>query len=80
MPQVRTSGDRQLLEYEYRRRRREIEPREPRFEVGDEIVALVARVVEGGQTKSEELGHCEFILTYKTFEPTEPGCLPHTAR
>lgn len=49
-------------------------------EVGDEIVALVARVVEGGQTKSEELGHCEFILTYKTFEPTEPGCLPHTAR
>jgi altronate hydrolase len=27
-------------------------------------------------TKSEELGHTEFILTYKSFEPIGPACLP----
>ena len=27
-------------------------------------------------TKSEELGHQEFILTYKSFEPLGPECLP----
>lgn len=48
-------------------------------QVGDEIVALVERVIEGGTTVSEELGHREFILTYKTFEPTGPGCLPAPA-
>ena len=30
----------------------------------------------GGRTKSEELGHQEFILTYKSFEPIGPACLP----
>lgn len=45
-------------------------------EVGNEIVALVGQVVAGAPTRSEELGHREFILTYKTFEPTGPGCLP----
>jgi altronate dehydratase large subunit len=45
-------------------------------EVGNEIVALVGQVVAGAATRSEELGHREFILTYKTFEPTGPGCLP----
>jgi len=49
-------------------------------EVGEEIVALVGKVIEGAQTKSEELGHREFILTYKSFEPTGPGCLPRAAR
>ncbi|MCS0631104.1 UxaA family hydrolase [Telluria mixta] len=45
-------------------------------EVGDEIVGLVARVANGECTKSEDLGHQEFILTYKQFEPIGPRCLP----
>ncbi|ROT96099.1 UxaA family hydrolase [Histidinibacterium lentulum] len=45
-------------------------------EVGAEIVDLVRRVADGHPTKSEELGHTEFILTYKTFEPLGPACLP----
>ena len=28
------------------------------------------------RTSSEELGHQEFILTYKSFEPIGPACLP----
>ncbi len=28
------------------------------------------------RTKSEALGHQEFILTYKSFEPIGPACLP----
>ena len=44
--------------------------------VAEEIVALVEAVAGGAQTKSEALGHHEFILTYKTFEPIGPGCLP----
>lgn len=45
-------------------------------EVGEEIVALVERVAAGAPTKSEELGHTEFILTYKSFDPLGPACLP----
>jgi altronate hydrolase len=45
-------------------------------EVGREIFELVQRVASGTQTKSEELGHQEFILTYKQFEPIGPACLP----
>lgn len=45
-------------------------------EVGSEIVDLVARVANGEQSRSEELGHQEFILTYKQFEPVGPGCFP----
>ena len=45
-------------------------------EVGAEIFELVARVAEGEITKSEDLGHTEFILTYKSFEPIGPACLP----
>jgi altronate dehydratase large subunit len=45
-------------------------------EVGTEIVDLVASVANGACTKSEDLGHQEFILTYKQFEPIGPGCLP----
>jgi altronate hydrolase len=39
--------------------------------VGREIFDLALRVACGEATKSESLGHQEFILTYKTFEPTE---------
>ena len=45
-------------------------------EVGTEIFDLLARVAEGEITKSEDLGHTEFILTYKSFEPIGPACLP----
>jgi altronate hydrolase len=44
--------------------------------VGREIVDLVRRVGNGEATRSEELGHQEFILTYKSFEPLGPSCLP----
>ncbi|MGX1790937.1 UxaA family hydrolase [Bosea sp. NPDC055332] len=45
-------------------------------EVGAEIRDLVVSLAQGGRTKSEELGHQEFILTYKSFEPLGPACLP----
>ena len=45
-------------------------------EVGAEIAALVLGLAAGGRTRSEELGHQEFILTYKSFEPIGPACLP----
>ena len=45
-------------------------------EVGREIYALVLEVAAGKTTASERLGHQEFILTYKTFEPLGPSCLP----
>ncbi len=48
-------------------------------EVGQEIYDLVLRVSNGEKTCSEELGHQEFILTYKTFEPVGPACLPSAA-
>lgn len=48
----------------------------PLHEVGDEIFDLVQKVASGAETKSEELGHAEFILTYKSFEPIGPACLP----
>lgn len=45
-------------------------------EVGTEIYNAVVRTATGERTVSEELGHQEFILTYKTFEPIGPACLP----
>jgi len=45
-------------------------------QVGAEIVGLVARVANGEPSCSEALGHQEFILTYKQFEPSGPGCFP----
>jgi altronate dehydratase large subunit len=45
-------------------------------EVGDEIFRLIRRVAAGEPTKSEGLGHQEFILGYKSFEPLGPACLP----
>jgi altronate hydrolase len=45
-------------------------------EVGQEIAALVKDVAGGQETVSEALGHQEFLLTYKSFEPLGPGCLP----
>ena len=45
-------------------------------EVGEEIYRQLTAVASGGKSKSEELGHQEFILTYKSFEPVGPACLP----
>ena len=45
-------------------------------EVGREIVELVAALGNQAKSRSEELGHQEFILTYKAFEPIGPACLP----
>ncbi len=45
-------------------------------DVGREIVELTLAVARGAQTKSEALGHQEFVLTYKSFEPIGPSCLP----
>ncbi len=45
-------------------------------EVGREIHDLTLRVAGGEPTRSEALGHKEFILTYKSFEPLGPSCLP----
>jgi len=45
-------------------------------DVGTEIVDQVEKIANGERSKSEALGHTEFILTYKSFEPIGPGCLP----
>jgi altronate dehydratase large subunit len=45
-------------------------------EVGREIFELIQAVAAGAPTKSEALGHQEFILGYKSFEPLGPSCLP----
>jgi altronate hydrolase len=45
-------------------------------EVGQAIRDLVVSLGRGARTCSEELGHQEFILTYKSFEPIGPSCLP----
>ncbi|MBN3752510.1 UxaA family hydrolase [Paraburkholderia sp. Tr-20389] len=48
-------------------------------EVGREVFDLTLAVAQGAASKSESLGHQEFILTYKTFEPVGPACLPSNA-
>jgi altronate dehydratase large subunit len=45
-------------------------------EVGEEIYEKVLEVAAGTQSCSESLGHREFVLTYKSFEPIGPACLP----
>ena len=45
-------------------------------DVGKDIYQQVLAVASGQQTKSEQLGHQEFILTYKQFDALGPNCLP----
>lgn len=45
-------------------------------EVGREIFELIGEVAGGAPTASESLGHQEFSLVYKSFEPLGPACLP----
>ncbi|WP_233872782.1 UxaA family hydrolase [Paraburkholderia adhaesiva] len=49
-------------------------------DVGREVFDATLAVATGSRSKSEALGHQEFILTYKTFEPVGPACLPASAR
>jgi len=58
---------------------RVLEGRATLDEVGSEIFALMQEVAAGAKTKSEELLHQEFILTYKSFTPIGPSCLPSAA-
>ena len=48
-------------------------------EVGGEIVDLIVAVSGGAETKSEALGHQEFVLTYKASGAKGPACLPQAA-
>ena len=48
-------------------------------QVGRRVFELIGDVAAGAPTKSEQLGHQEFILTYKTFTPIGPACLPGVA-
>jgi altronate hydrolase len=45
-------------------------------EVGREIYDRVLSVASGEKTASEDMGHAEFSLVYKSFEPLGPACLP----
>ncbi len=45
-------------------------------EVGEEIYRKVIDIARGKTSKSEDLGHQEFILTYKHFDALGPACLP----
>jgi altronate hydrolase len=58
---------------------RVLEGRATLAEVGAEIFSLIESVADGARTKSEELLHQEFILTYKSFTPIGPSCLPAVA-
>ncbi|WP_174770020.1 UxaA family hydrolase [Paraburkholderia hayleyella] len=48
-------------------------------DVGREVFELTRAVAQGMASKSEQLGHQEFILTYKRFDPVGPACLPQQA-
>jgi altronate dehydratase large subunit len=45
-------------------------------DVGKEIFELTLHVAAGQRTASEALGHQEFVLGYKRFEPIGPACHP----
>ena len=45
-------------------------------EVGAELHRLALAVAAGDRTASETLGHQEFVLGYKRFEPVGPACHP----
>ncbi|MEO6964190.1 MAG: UxaA family hydrolase [Puia sp.] len=45
-------------------------------EVGEEILNKIIGLACGEKSCSENLGHQEFVLGYKTFEPVGPSCLP----
>jgi len=44
-------------------------------DIGHEIIEKIIALASGKKSCSEELGHHEFILNYKNFEPIGPSCL-----
>jgi altronate dehydratase large subunit len=53
-----------------------LEDRATLDQVAQELIDRVIAAAGGEPTASESLGHQEFILTYKSFEPIGPNCLP----
>jgi altronate hydrolase len=53
-----------------------LEGRATLVDVGREIFDLTLAVAAGRASASEALGHQEFVLTYKSFEPSGPACHP----
>jgi altronate hydrolase len=49
-------------------------------DVAAELLDTIIATAAGRPTASEELGHREFVLTYKSSEPTGPSCLPTIRR
>lgn len=45
-------------------------------DVGNDIFDLVIAIAGGAETKSEALGHREFLLNYKTIDAVGPACFP----
>ncbi|PTR01530.1 altronate hydrolase [Mucilaginibacter yixingensis] len=45
-------------------------------ELADDIIGKIRDTMAGEPTCSEALGHREFVLSYKSFEPVGPACLP----
>ena len=45
-------------------------------QIGQQIFDQIVATASGEVTASESLGHQEFIMTYKHFEPIGPSCLP----
>jgi altronate hydrolase len=45
-------------------------------DIAERIVERVVAMASGEPSKSELLGHQEFALSYKTYEPIGPACLP----
>lgn len=45
-------------------------------DIGEEIFEKIISVARGEKSCSERLGHQEFVLGYKSFEPAGPSCLP----
>ncbi|WP_371186037.1 UxaA family hydrolase [Thalassotalea maritima] len=43
-------------------------------DVGQQIFDCILRIASGGKSKSEEMGHTEFLLTYKAFDKLGPSC------
>ena len=44
-------------------------------QVSEEIYQKILETASGKQTVSEAMGHQEFVIIYKTFEPLGPNCL-----
>ena len=45
-------------------------------DISNEIIFTILGTAVGNKTASEALGHQEFVLLYKSFQPAGPSCLP----